>query len=97
MNKFDVKVLLEETRKQTARDIIRDLVAQQSACLFGNGSNVDAESQLEEGKITFTQYKALQSYNDGYFKALQNAINSIENRYDVGARKILEAANSKPE
>ena len=94
MNKFDVKVLLEETKKQVARDIIRDLVAQQGACLFGNGSNVDAESQLEEGKITFTQ---LQSYNDGYFKALQNAINSIENTYDVGARKILEAANSKPE
>lgn len=94
MNKFDVKVLLEETKKQTARDIIK-LIRERQIIWARKCEELDEE--LESGKITFDQYKSHKEFYDGYSTALDRAIYDIEDEYNVGARKILEVANSKPE
>lgn len=80
MNKFDVKVLLEETKKQTARDIIKELNKNLAECM----------KMKEEALKNICEYKSRYYHLDGYEGALCDAIKCIEDDYKVGPRYILE-------
>ena len=87
MNKFDVKALLEETKKQTARDIIKKINEDLTGCL---NKQEELYDDWLEGRSSYDEYNKYIRFQQGYECALKNSIRDIEDDYKVGPRYILE-------
>lgn len=86
MNKFDVKVLLEETKKQTARDIIRMLNENLAKCMEKKEELIH---NIGNKQMNYLEYGPQLRHLTGYEGALCDAIYCIEEDYKVGPRHIL--------
>ena len=90
MNTFDVKKTVEEVKKQTARDIIREL--HKMICEFTREKDFIFNNYMGDN-MSLEVYQHRADWLSGSIDSLEDAIENIEDMYEVGPRYVLADSN----